>query len=200
MAVGVALTIVGIAVLGATNPGEEPLTSWDGTLARVFAPGALAWFAGLLLGAVLPAVVCVRLRFRGADVAFGIASGFAAAIALVASKLMTAGFAEGEPANTLADNLGRWPFYLFVALMIGGNAASMVYQQLGFQKGKAIVLTPLFTVGTVVVPALTGVVVFDEWARFDAPIVLAKAAAIVVLLAGVTMLSYFSAAAEPAKT
>ena len=193
MGAGVALTIGGIAILGATNPGDEPVATWRATMDQLCGPTSLAWLGVVALGAIVPAIACVRSGYRRADVAFGVASGCAAALGLVATKLMMAGFGPGEPDSGVAANLARWPFWLFVAVTIGGNGASMVFQQLGFQKGRAIVLTPLFTVGTVVLPAVTGVVAFDEWARFGAGIVAAKVAAIVVLVAGVAVLSVASA-------
>lgn len=194
MALGITLTVAGIAVLGAASPGEASPLSWSAALGRVSTPGALAWLGGLGLGVVLPVALCVRMRFRAADVAFGVASGFAATIALVASKVMAAGFGPGEPANSLGDNLGRWPVYVLLLLLLAGNAGAAVLQQVGFQKGKAMVLVPLYTVGTVVLPALTGVVLFDEWERLDASLVAVNVTALAVLLAGVGVLSCFGSA------
>jgi uncharacterized membrane protein len=196
MLAGIALTIAGIAVLGAINPGRETLLTFDRTVESVAQAGPLAWLAGLVAGSILPVVVCRAMGWRLADVLFGLAAGFAASIGLVGSKLMMAGTAiEG---GSLGDNLARWPFWVFVALMASGNAASMVLQQFGFQKGRAIVLAPIFAVCTVVFPALTGVVAFDEWARFDPWVVWAKSAAVLAIVAGVAVLSAASAGSQPA--
>ena len=46
-------------------------------------------------------------------------------------------------------NLVQWEFYVFLILLIIGNTASMVIQQLGFQKGQAVGLV-LNVYGTLV--------------------------------------------------
>lgn len=191
MLAGIAVTVAGIAVLGAINPGKEVLLTFDRTVESVAQAGPLAWLTGLIAGSIVPAVVCRAMGWRYADILFGLAAGFAASIGLVGAKLMMAGTAiEG---GSLGDNLVRWPFWVFVALMASGNAGSLVLQQFGFQKGRAIVLAPIFAVCTVVFPALTGVVAFDEWARFDPAVVWAKSAAILAVVAGVAILSVASA-------
>ena len=76
----------------------------------------------------------------------------------------------------------------------------MVMQQFGFQKGKAVVVAPVYTVATVVLPALVGVVVFGEWARFGGGVAAGQAGAMVLILAGTAVLSAYGASrlASPA--
>ena len=153
-------------------------------------PGPLAWLGGLLAAAVVPVAICRAWHWRFADVLFGLASGAAASIGMVASKLMMAGSTAGD--GGILANLSRWPFWVFVAFMAVGNTGSMIFQQIGFQKGRAIVLAPIFAVCTVVLPALTGVVVFDEWAGLEPWVVWTKSLAIAGIVAGVAILSMAS--------
>jgi len=196
MYLGIGLTVVGLAVFGATRGVQEVHHTWHETMAIVTKPQSLVLIAGLFVGLIVPAVISVTSGFRLADVLFGIASAFAAAMGILFSKIMVAGFDLFSLDDSFATNLLHWQFFLVVVLMVGCNASSMVLQQFGFQKGKAVVLAPIFTVGCVVIPVLTGIALFAEWSRYSVDVIIIKSIAMVAVVAGVAILSVANAAAS----
>lgn len=193
MLVGILLVVAGIAILGATHPGDpEPLAA-DAALVLALKPGALGFFLAMAVLGAAPIIASKRAGWRAADVAFGVASGACASLATIALRLMMAGTGTEGEAGSFAALVTRVATYPLLALVIGGNMASMVMQQFGFQKGKAVVVAPVYTVATVVLPALAGVIVFGEWVRFGGDQVAVQAGAMVLVLAGTAVLSAFGA-------
>jgi len=191
---GIALVVIGIALLGATHPGDPEPLSADAGLALAVQPRAIVFALALAALGIAPIVASRRAGWRAADVAFGIASGASASLATIALRLMMAGTGTGDEDGTFAALLSRVSTYPLLAVVIGGNASAMVMQQFGFQKGRAVVVAPLYTVATVILPALAGVVVFGEWARFDAVHVAVQVGAMALVLAGTAILSSSGAA------
>ncbi len=197
MLAGIGLVVVGIATLGAAHPGEPAPLAADEALALALRPSALAVFAAMAALAVLPVVLSVRAGWRAADVACGLASGAATALATVAARVMMAGLGTGGGDGSVGDILARGQTWPLLALIVAGNAGSMVLQQFGFQHGRAVVLAPVYTVATVVLPALAGVVVFGEWAGFGAAAVAVQVGALALVLAGTAVLSAFGTVSRP---
>jgi glucose uptake protein GlcU len=72
----------------------------------------------------------------------------------------------------------------------------MVIQQLGFQKGKAVSLVPLYTVLSLILPALAGVILFSEWASDAFFIIIINVIAMIGVSVGAALLSLFNAKQE----
>jgi uncharacterized membrane protein len=192
MLAGIALTIAGIVILNAVNSDEEISYSIAEITVIIKQPASIGFFIFLVTGTAVPALFCIFSGYRASDVLFGVSSGFAAAIGFIFSKIMMSSFDMSDFCRSLVQNLATWQFYFFLILITGFNLGSMVFQQLGFQKGKAVILAPIFTVCTVVIPVFTGVVFFGDWLRFSFLIAAIRAGAIIMLLAGITVLSYFN--------
>ena len=192
MLAGIGLVIGGIAILGATHPGEPSPLGAGEALALALKPSALAVFAAMATLAVVPVVLSVRASWRAADVACGLASGAATALATVAARVMMAGLGTAGDDGGVGAVLLRAQTWPLLVLIVGGNAGSMVVQQFGFQRGRAVVLAPIFTVATVVLPALAGVAVFGEWAGFGAAAVAVQVGALLLVLTGTAVLSAFA--------
>ena len=193
MAAGIGLTIVGIIGFGLASTTPPVALGWEGGLRLASSGPALAVFFILLGGSLLPGLASAAAGWRAADVLFGVASGAAASLGLVASKLVTAGLGDGE---ALWPRLAELPFWGLLVVLIAGNAGSMVLQQFGFQKGRAVIVAPIYSAGFIVLPALAGVVLFDEWAGSSWPLLVLRSAALLAILGGAGLLS-LGGRAEP---
>lgn len=193
MYVGIALIGVGLVVFGVASSNPQIHHTWSETIAIVSRTGSIVYLALLAFAVIVPVVLSVSMRYWMADVLFGLASGLAASIGMIFSKLMMSGFDQDTLYANLSLNTGRWQFFLFMGCMLVGNTGAMVTQQFGFQKGKAIIVAPIFTVGCVLIPAITGVVLFEEWSTDGATRIGVKASAMVLIVVGVAILSYFDA-------
>ena len=193
MAFGIALVVAGIAILGATHPVDpQPLAAAD-ALALAVQPRALVFLAGMMALVILPVLASVKASWRAADVACGIASGAAASLGTIAARLMMAVLGTDVEGGFFASMFTRFATLPLLVLVIGGNAGSMVLQQFGFQKGRAVVVAPIYTVATVILPALAGVALFQEWAGFDTVTMAVQIGAMVLVLIGTGILSAFGA-------
>lgn len=176
------LTIIGIIMFGATSTGEEELLSFSETLTIITGIPAITFMIVVIIAALVPAIITITMNYKFADALFGIGSAFSTTIGALFSKVLTSGF---------SDFANNWPLLLlFLVFILAGNGGSMVMQQIGFQKGKAIVLTPIFIVGTIILPMITGILLFNEFATYTSIIITVKIMATIVTLIGVGLLSY----------
>lgn len=180
MGVGLIFAMGGVVLFGAVS-GRESKPGWEQALALLAQPKMWVLCLALGLGVAVPIAVSRLLGHRHADIWFGLASGMSSSLGMLFAKLMMAGFS--------GDHFTRWQFYLFFLLVILGNGGSMALQQFGFQKGRAIVLTPIFTAVFVLVPAAIGVALFDEWAQMSRGAIGWKLGGMGILIAGVVLLS-----------
>jgi drug/metabolite transporter (DMT)-like permease len=184
---GIIIIILGIIALGITTQevSDTAYNTYDKLLVILATPNSIIIIIVLVLATIVPTIVCVGLKYKYADILCGIGSGFANAIGSLFSKFMVQGF-----------DMGQWEFYLFLILLIAGNAASMVIQQIGFQKGKAIVLTPIYTVASLIVPALVGVALFNEWSGDSSLYIYINVISMIAVTIGVGLVSFFNAKQE----
>ena len=185
---GILVIIIGIAMLGATSKPDNTTYTYSQLLTILVQPNAIIINVILILGSILPVIICTAIKYCYADILCGIGSGFANAFGAVYSKFMVAGI-----------NLGQWEFYVFLILLIIGNTASMVIQQLGFQKGQAVGLVPMYTVLSLILPALVGVWLFDEWLGNSSVIVSLNVIAMIAVSVGTVLLAFFNAKQESEK-
>jgi drug/metabolite transporter (DMT)-like permease len=192
MYLGIGITVAGLILLGITNTKAEPVYSFAELQPILWSWQAVILLFIMLIGILLPSLICLLRKFQQADLLFGIASGFAVALGMLFSKVMTAGFLLDPSVDPVVYNLTTWNFYVFLVLLLSCNVLGMTLQQYGFQKGKAIILVPVFTTLTILLPMLVGIVLFQEWQQYSPSEILLKLGAMFLLLFGVLMLSYFN--------
>lgn len=154
---GIGGVVVGLAIIGATASESR---SWDDAAAVLESytrPAAIATLAGLLLLILgLWAVASRVARFAG--VLFAFIAAASSVLGLTFSKGLFACFAIAG----LGATLSTWPAYLLAGLLLGFSTLAIMLQQLSFQKGRAVVVTPIFGAASVALPLATGLLVFRE--------------------------------------
>ncbi|GAB4310371.1 MAG: hypothetical protein Kow0069_10470 [Promethearchaeota archaeon] len=188
--VAIAVTVSGLVVVGASSVETGQALSLEEMPAVVFQPVGLVFVLSLTASIAGLVLITVRLRYKFADVLLGVASGFCAGIGNVFSKAIAPAF------NDLLDSLAAFVFWAFLFLAGAGNFGSMILQNLGFQKGRAVVVGPVFSVMTIVLPTLAGVLVFNEWALLPLVNCVIQIAGIGVVSVGILVLSWFGASKE----
>jgi drug/metabolite transporter (DMT)-like permease len=153
---GVALVVTGVACVGLTLPESRVFVGAEGLLGVYLQPLAFGSLLGLALLAVLAWMTARRARGRA-----GILLAFAAAVCSVVGLSFSKGYfgllALSGPAGVLGP--GAW---LLLGLLLSFSISAMMLQQLSFQKGRAVVVTPVFASTSVVLPLAVGRLVFGE--------------------------------------
>lgn len=156
---GVALAGLSVVMIGLV-PAQEGQLSAAETFEALYGPVGLVFF-------VLISIVVVVLYFWGraadfkhAGFAFATGAGVAAAVGFTLSKGFTTPLAELGLGGTLALPLAWLSLGLYAIPMILSTALG----QWAFQKGKAVVCTPTQTVFQILVPIVSGALLFGELA------------------------------------
>jgi drug/metabolite transporter (DMT)-like permease len=154
---GIALVIAGVALIGATVPESRVFVDAD----EIFGSYSHAWSvaAFLVAGAMVLMLWSVARRVRrAAGVLYAVVAALCSVIGLTLSKGAFGLFTvEG-----IGVALARWPEDLLLVLVLFFSTVAMMFQQLSFQKGRAVVVTPVFVAGQVVIPLGMGSLVFGE--------------------------------------
>ncbi len=154
---GVVLVIAGVAAVGFMLPPSQVFASAQEILACYTHGGAVAALGGF----VLVAGGAWWLARRWAGMA-GILFAFAAATCSVLGLSFSKGFFGMLTVVGPGATLGAWPSYLLLALLLCFSALALMLQQLSFQKGRAVVVTPVFASASVALPLAVGWFVFHE--------------------------------------
>ncbi len=154
---GVALVVAGVAVVGFTLPSSRAFSTPNELLGVYAQPGALAALAGFALLAGFSWLVASKAK-RHAGTLFA----FAAAVCSVVGLSFSKGYFGLLALAGVGAVLGSgWP-WLLLALLMCFSITAMMLQQLSFQKGRAVVVTPVFASTSVVLPLAVGRLVFGE--------------------------------------
>ena len=137
--IGVAVSVVGLALLGVSLLGDHGTGSAAGHL----------WIVVWLVASLAAAVVCTRLLGGaiGAGPAWGIAAGIL--------------FAAGDVSTKMAVSSGPEDF-AFLACLVVFYVAGTAVLQAGFQRGSALTTAGLATLLTNALPIAAGMTVFRE--------------------------------------
>jgi len=156
-AAGVALVVAGVAAVGFTLPVSRSFETAPELLGMYVQPTAVVALLGFAALAGLSWVVASRARRHA-----GILFAFAAAVCSVVGLSFSKGYFGLLTLVGVGTVLGSgWP-WLLLALLLSFSITAMMLQQLSFQKGRAVVVTPVFAAASVVLPLAVGRLVFGE--------------------------------------
>jgi drug/metabolite transporter (DMT)-like permease len=193
---GIAAIIVGVIVLGATNPLNQESFSLEFIIDSLSKVGSIIF---LIVIFVITLCACIYSAFRHfhlADVIYGAAGGLSAGFSAIFTKSVMSGIDFSNVGESLNEAIGHWYWWVFLMLMLTANVFSTALPQVAFQKGKAIIVTPIFNVMALIMPIFAGIIIFNEWSTFKTWLIIVKAVSLVVIAAGVYVLSYIGTQCE----
>ena len=188
---GMVCTIVGVVILGATSL-EETTYSLDelnqrlGSLEGIIFLGAMAVFMAIFI------LFSALRKFAFADIAFGFSGGVASGVGVLFSKAFSSAIDFSDFKNSFIIAVHHWEWWLYLVLLLAFNILSTALPQVGFQKGKAIIVSPLFSVSALVTAVIGGVIVYSEWSNLSIGFIIGKIVALVVTITGIVILSIAS--------
>lgn len=174
---GISLIVAGVAFVGFFLPESRVFGDSAELVGSYLQPAALGLLLLLGLG-VLGGQQAARIWPRAA----GILLALAAAVASVLSFTFSKGLFGVLGMLSLSQALVAPSTWALLALVLFFSFVALALQTLSFQKGLAIVVTPVFGASSVVLPLLTGRLVFGE--RLPALVLLAP----LLITAGVVIL------------
>lgn len=189
MYIGVVVTIIGIVIIGATSDAAEIVYDWEENLAIISQPKSLIIVGIIMMMMFLPALFTKMMNYKHADILFALSAGFSISIGNLFSKIMSSGF----------SHLDQILFYVMFGLMLFGNTGGVIFTQYGFQKGKAIIVTPIYAVCGVVIPVMIGAFVFNEFVTYDPTRIILKIVGVLLTVIGVALISFFNTQKEERK-
>ncbi len=191
--IAIVLIIIGVVILGATSSNELVEYSLNDINKLLLSSGAIIFLVCATVLMILLVVISIIRKFALADIMFGIAAGIASGIGVIFTKGFMGGLDIENLWMSLKISIVLWEWWLYMGLLITYNTISTVFPQIGYQKGKAIVVAPLFAIAAILTPIIGGIIIFSEWADIDPGILAAKIIGLVLILVGVILLSLYSA-------
>ncbi|MCK5298295.1 MAG: hypothetical protein KAJ76_05275 [Candidatus Heimdallarchaeota archaeon] len=132
-------------------------------------------------------------KYAQAGGLLAMASGLCYALATIFAKGAIGSLGPG----VIRDALRTGVWYLYLILMCVGYTIAFSTQQMAFQKGKAIVVSPTLDIMNLLTQVTAGILIFNEWTAIWTTMLpwqkTIKTLSIGLIVVGVAMLSIFSA-------
>jgi drug/metabolite transporter (DMT)-like permease len=194
--VGITLIIIGIAVLGATSPAEIEKPLLEDVIQGLEKLQSIIFLVLIIILSILFVLASVLRKFKNADVLFGVAAGITDALGAIFINAIMSG-ASYTDSTLIKESVHHWEWWLFMVLLIFFNALATVYLQVAYQRGKAIIVAPIFAVIAMITPVFGGIIIFSEWNYLFTQqlwgILAGKLIALVIVCSGVVILAIYSA-------
>ncbi len=193
---GIIAIIIGIVILGLTNPEEEVLYTLDETIERFSSTWSIVFLVIIFVISIGLILLSILRKYKNADILFGISAGITDALGAILLKALMSG-ADFRDKTIVNDSVTNWVWWFFMFTMIIFNGTATIYLQVAYQRGKAVIVAPIFGVLAMIVPVFAGIIIFSDWAIFVEQNMigkmLLKIAAFVIIIAGAVVLSIKSA-------
>ncbi len=154
---GVGAVIVGVVLIGATATVSREFTDANELLSSYTHRTAL-----IALGGFLVMIFGLWALAKRASRIAGVLYAYVAAACSVFGLTFSKGLFGIPHLIGWGAALTMWPTYLLAVIMFPFSTLAMFLQQMSFQKGRAVVVTPVFAATSVVLPLVIGATVFAE--------------------------------------
>ena len=193
--IAIVIIIAGVVILGTTSTNGPTIDSLNDMNNLLLKTGSIIFLVVTTVLMFLLVIFSVIRKFALADIMFGIAAGIASGIGVIFTKGFMVGLkgdSFGEIWQSLKTSVVLWIWWFYLGLLLVYNILSTIFPQVGFQKGKAVVVTPLFAIAALLTPIFGGIIIFSEWTGIAPGILVAKIVALLLILVGVILLSLYS--------
>jgi len=194
--IAIGTIVIGIAALGATNPADVDNLTLTDVITGLEKIQSIIFLVVLVIFSIVFILASVLRKFKNADMLFGVAAGITDALGAIFISAIMRGASFSDP-SLIAASVYIWQWWLFMALLIFFNALATIYLQIAYQRGKAIIVAPIFAVVAMISPVFGGIIIFGEWNYLISQqlygILAGKIIALVVVCVGVVILATYSA-------
>ncbi len=186
--VGIVIIITGIALLGLFFNPILRIYTVNEIASRYFSPFSIIFFISFTSVAIIACIYSVLNKYKSAAIIFGFACGLAGAFGDIFMKGMSSGFNQFSLEGTFLNI--NWILMLIFAF--AGSGLSMILLQIGFQKGRAVIVAPLYSVISVLFPSISGIIILNEWAGQANLNMMNQIIGIILIIIGIIILSFYN--------
>ncbi len=187
--IGIAIIGTGIILIGAAAPEGYVLTHAE-MITKFLAPVSLIFLLIPIITAAILCIYSISKDYKLAAIVFGIAAGVGGGIGGTFTKAITAGVDMANLA-TLFEVIGNFSWWIMLISLLAGNVLSMVLLQIGFQKGKAVVVGPIYSVLAMILPVFAGLIILGEWNTLIPLFIVLQIVGLIAITIGIIILSFY---------
>ena len=194
--IGVIIGIVGIIVIGISAVPSEQLLYTN--LLEKFLDLRGILFLGIFLGlALIFYIVSEKVSKTTSIVLLVISSSIWTATSFVFYKAISAAVRD---IGLIGAFFGKGWLYTwsFIGLIGFVSAIGLIMLNIAYQNGHCVIVVPIFSSMQVILPVLSGIIVFSEWANYNALTIIGQSIGIAVILISVVILSISNGQKEDA--
>ena len=185
---GIGVTILGIILLGLfSNPNEINYTVNE-IASLFFAPFSLFFFLSIIIFTMIVCTYSILNNYKLAAIIFGFASGIAGAFGNIFMK----GVSSGVGQFSLQSTIINFVWIIMLILSFTGSGFSMMLLQIGFQKGKAVLVAPIYSIIAMIYPTISGIIILGEWSGQLLLNILIQSVGIIIIVLGIIILSFYN--------
>lgn len=189
---GILSIITGIALLGVFNPKESeeyPLDYMNQALAKI---SSIIFLVAIFVITVVLLLFSVLRNYAYADILFGIGAGVFDGIGAIFLKAYSGGF-DFREISTIYASVVRWEWWVYLVILLFFNITATVFLQIAYQRGRAVIVAPIFAVIAMAVPVTGGIIILAEWACLSPAMIAIKVISLIIISIGMVILSISSA-------
>ncbi|MHA1156873.1 MAG: SMR family transporter, partial [Candidatus Heimdallarchaeota archaeon] len=143
---GIITIIAGIVILGVTNSPIETVYTID-EINQLFLQTKSIVFLCVFTALVFTLVIFSILRkYRFASIIFGLGAGTLSGLGAIFTKAYMSAIDFSNFSTTIINAFTKLIWWLFFFIMVVYNFLSEVFPQIAYQKGKVVLVAPLFAV------------------------------------------------------
>ena len=177
--IGIIIAVIGVIIMGIFATASRIFSMIDEILDNIIQPKGILCIILFYAVAMILWIWTAKQNYKFGGIIFAIITALFSVMGLVFSKglftiLDLAGFAL---------SFSYWQAYILLLLVLINQTIAVATQQLSFQKGKAVVVTPVFNLASIILPLITGAMIFGE------AITLPKIIATIIIIIGAVFLS-----------
>jgi len=185
--VGVILGIIGIVIIGVTAKVQDPL-SYDVLLDKLVDTPGIIFFSVFLGIALITYLISEKVKKTIGLIFLVVSSSIWTATQNIFNKAVATAVGDLGIVNAFFGEgwLYTWSFigiFLFVSIL------GVIMLNIAYQNGQCVVVIPIWTSIQVVIPVLSGIIVFSEWSTYTATDIALQTLGIAFMLVSIIILS-----------
>ena len=185
--VGVILGIIGIVIIGVTAKVQDPL-SYDVLLDKLIDTPGIIFFSVFLGIALITYIISERVKKTIGLVFLVVSSSIWTATQNIFNKAVATAVGDLGIVNAFFGD--GWLYtWSFIALFLFVSILGVIMLNIAYQNGQGVVVIPIWTSIQVVIPVLSGIIVFSEWSTYTATDIALQTLGIAFMLASIIILS-----------